>query len=955
MFNPANSLNYQNPSDIFKKPLTLVLYKPEKWSEETLINTIDCMILMLQKGLVKSLDDLFELYAVLFNLIDIETNSYRGECKVSEDLKLHVVHCVKVIVDYLEENLVTEFLTKPALFPILGHSIHVLLNISLKEKYKELQMTSMACLNCLIKKIDCLERPNKVGPASADVLASFLPGISIAVMKIVLSDDKLPQKLYIDCLKTLETTIKAILSKPLSQNSTFDGKRPAFVIERTKDWLQSSCSKLEIIFDKIIKALLIKQSTLIKMQLLRFSQEMVYILAEIDVKDEIIITLLEVSFVIVSDKDKDLQESAQLWLQDFGNEILIHKPSLRDSLFEKFYQLLTTITRELQCISEDQKISKFKMIEGYFICLGPQGLTTFLSSQSCQNRLFTSLIDCAALDEKRSTHGYKLIEMLDLEKIESKNPACNYPDKSFKHFEDSEIQICFERICALLGQYLNSFGLIDYFSNILANGSKDPTIIYVCNYTLHGLQNVDILESLFNEYINQLSQLTEYSTARSTLAVSLLLEGISVFAEKYGSSKQYVILLNSLYLILANTGSDKVIISDSAFTTLQRLTRTFSYKSIKDLISENIDYILNYFNVKLKNFEFNRQVCPVFHAILNFTGLGILPYLEFTIDHVLSSLDIYYNLKCDVLVDLLKILISFIGKDISQTDYMMDSSLNYQSNEINRKENFIKQLQEFLEARKIVNSLEIEDDQESLPNNSNEANEDDDDDGKDEKKQLPVEISTTIKILERCCHLLSNPSLDIQIITMEIIMKGLRILKPWEDEILPLAHKLWTPILKRFNTGNLVLLTKCYHCLIVMSQCCGDFLKSRTLEQVIPRLISFLRSQYSKSFLKTDSSPYKYTLEYKLQCEVLRTIGLLCDYLKIESLSLWPVIEAVIPYLSNKQPRSLQQEALKSCKILIFLDPFAFHSYLQKMMETKEDNERKNYQTNLKILFDIRL
>ena len=47
-------------------------------TEETLINTIDCMILMLQRGIINSLDDLFELYAVLFNIIDVETNTLRG-------------------------------------------------------------------------------------------------------------------------------------------------------------------------------------------------------------------------------------------------------------------------------------------------------------------------------------------------------------------------------------------------------------------------------------------------------------------------------------------------------------------------------------------------------------------------------------------------------------------------------------------------------------------------------------------------------------------------------------------------------------------------------------------------------------------------------------------------------------------------------------------------------------
>lgn len=645
--------------------------------------------------------------------------------------------------------MVLEFLSKPSIYPIIGHSIHVFLNLGLKEKFKELKITSIVCLNCLIRKLDypLTLTPPREGFKPADILASFLPGISIAVMKIILSDDKLPQKLYIECLSTLESTIKAILTHELSQE--IQVKRPEFVVHRNKDWLQSSCSKLDVVFEKIIKTLLIKQSTLIKMKLLSFSQEMVDIFADLEVKEEILITLLEVSLIMVTDCDTDLQESSQLWLEQFSSQILINKPSLRDSLLDRLYQQLTTITRELQSINEEEKITKFKVIEGYFNCLGPQGLTTFLTTQSCQHRMITSLINCANLNEKKSTQGYKLIEMIDLNTIDSRKPSTDYPMKRFKHFDDQLVEQSIKQICSLLGKYSNNYSLIDYFDSILPDGCKDPAIIFIANYTIQGFNESNILESLFHEYVNQLTILTELNQSnqqcdQSTLPITLLMEGITIFADKFGSNKQSIVLINCLYLVLASTGSDKTIIADSALITLQRLANIFNYSSIKLLITENIDYILNHLSIKLKNFQSNRQVCPIIYSILNLTGLEILPYTELTIDNILTSLDIFYNLNCDILVNLLKIVISFIEKNtvpISTDEQEQFDNIDYESL---RREKFIQQLDEYLKARRIVNSLEPENgDDNDSPDDLNDGGKEEEE---EEKKQLPVEINITIKV-----------------------------------------------------------------------------------------------------------------------------------------------------------------------------------------------------------------
>jgi len=136
-----------------------------------------------------------------------------------------------------------------------------------------------------------------------------------------------------------------------------------------------------------------------------------------------------------------------------------------------------------------------------------------------------------------------------------------------------------------------------------------------------------------------------------------------------------------------------------------------------------------------------------------------------------------------------------------------------------------------------------------------------------------------------------------------------------------------------------------------MGACSGDFLQRRTLdENIITELVSFLKQKWSQSYRKTDSSPYHLTIEYKIQKDILHQIGPLCYHIKLENDGLWPIIECLIPYLSNKQPLSLQMACRESLDYLSEIDPYALHFYLEDFLASKNAKEIKQYETNVKFL-----
>ena len=114
---------------------------------------------------------------------------------------------------------------------------------------------------------------------------------------------------------------------------------------------------------------------------------------------------------------------------------------------------------------------------------------------------------------------------------------------------------------------------------------------------------------------------------------------------------------------------------------------------------------------------------------------------------------------------------------------------------------------------------------------------------------------------------------------------------------------------------------KAFVCLVLLAKCCGDFLKTRTVSEIIPHLIKFIKTQAKESYKKNDHSSYRFTVEYKLQLQVLSETGLLCFYLNLEGERSWSLIDAFFLYLSKYQPKSLQDAAKVSLQYWFEMDP----------------------------------
>ncbi|CAI5692342.1 unnamed protein product [Oreochromis niloticus] len=72
----------------------------------------------------------------------------------------------------------------------------------------------------------------------------------------------------------------------------------------------------------------------------------------------------------------------------------------------------------------------------------------------------------------------------------------------------------------------------------------------------------------------------------------------------------------------------------------------------------------------------------------------------------------------------------------------------------------------------------------------------------DVKAELPSHLSITKDVMERCIHLLSDPSLRLRLKVLDVLELCVQVLSERENELLPMAHRCWPALLQRLTADD---------------------------------------------------------------------------------------------------------------------------------------------------------
>lgn len=90
------------------------------------------------------------------------------------------------------------------------------------------------------------------------------------------------------------------------------------------------------------------------------------------------------------------------------------------------------------------------------------------------------------------------------------------------------------------------------------------------------------------------------------------LEGIACFAQALGHSF-CPLLMTSLYPVLEKAGEETLVVSQAALSSMLVISKACGFRSLKELINDNSDYLLNDISLNLQRLSQHPQVMITQH------------------------------------------------------------------------------------------------------------------------------------------------------------------------------------------------------------------------------------------------------------------------------------------------------------------------------------------------------
>ncbi|XP_060931488.1 TELO2-interacting protein 1 homolog [Limanda limanda] len=1028
----VNDATLQQLQDYVLFPLRFVLKVPGPKKDKLVQAVAEAMSHILENTCVQSWKTLHDLLSELCLCLCSPTDPGKP-ADTSEELKLAVLRCLDALLHAAYGDIVFK-LFEPIMLPGLGAAISLLLALGETEKSRDVQAAALKCLQALILQCDCtqvhvvpsLEERRAIG----STMASFLPGITTAVARIITGDLRQGHAVTVKAIKVLSSAVELVMedvqlqaSEPCKTPSPNLGNIAQLVVERKQDWLKSTSGKLSVLLKKIISWTSAHRHWRVRLEMVELADRL---LARCSRSlDECVGPLLEALVGAVNDEEPRVRERCKVALREVSQrnqsssssgDVTSERSNIQtftDVLSENLHSLATSLPRLMRTSDDQKKLFVLNVFLGYLKVLGPL-VSVVLNSAAHLERISKALMQVLELDVMDVCIVEERSHSSTIETTSTSSDGCTAQTqrKHFLYFTDEMILSVLMEICRTLGYYGNIYLLTDHFLDLYCqslayrkqaamvlneivrgaaglgvvtesqglegeghrcSANKDdlkaavmsvleeytslnnwhlitvseetdrnrqdqqllspPRILSISNRDSSNINanSLQVIPSSFGSTSPASSTSTIHQLNSNIWQLCIQLEGIACFSQALGPDFR-PLLMTSLYSVLEKAGEETLLVSQAALGSMWVISRSCGYPSLKELINENSDYLLNDISLNLQRLHQHPQAPRVLTVMLTHSDCSLLPLVGDIVQDVLMALDLSYDhtsaLFCSVLHALMKALARWFPSSCNKTK----ESARSQQTSTDQQDIDIRQfLLDYRKQKDLAEGFGIEeDDTDDLDVPPPMECEDvEDNDGPNVKAELPSHLSITKDVMERCIHLLSDPSLRLRLKVLDVLELCVCVLSEKENELLPMAHRCWPALLQRLTADDPLAVLRAFRMLCTLGDMCGDFLRRRVSKEVLPKLSSSLVRQAP---ISAKAGPvYTHTIAYKLQLAVLQGLGSLCQRLDLAEADLDAVCEACVPYLSCRQPIRLQEACLSVFRHLIQVDPDTFWFTLNEL------------------------
>ncbi|XP_071865673.1 telo2 interacting protein 1 [Bombus fervidus] len=894
-----------------------------------------------------------ELYSCL--LIQIYDKSQQSMVIVGhEELKEAVLSCIKTLIhscftDVLEIIYTRENASK------IGQGILLSMTIGRFEKSSSLRLNAVETVMALCQVDDESNRFDIIlQDQVADIIMLFLPGIVSGLQEIAMGSETQGHKLTMialrawgrvltlvmkdketyqeDDIPSLSDLIK-INNENINPPESFPNMKNQSELEkhlksatRNKEWFSACATKLNVLIQQLytltrhshykVREELIENIHLLLTLCPRNMKPNIMLLIEY------LISLSEDEFPVVRDKAEEVLTAINInFMRDKNMRSLV------ELLEENFYDLLTKLPRIIRKSDDNDQLSCLNQIAGYLKLLGEQRLPRVMMSAPHVNRLILALVYVSEID----CSNISLLQAINVKDLD--DPAYSYGTHLWRRFKFIQTNECEAKVIAIC-KYLGEFGdlqiVVDTIFGLMFNAPQHrKELILLLNWIIYvpikDLSILPIYEEIVEFYINPEFWYPPIETNKdiplrvaqgNVVQCCLLLEGLGLIATNLKRNYDRL-LLKTLYIIIERAGSGHSLISFVGTQTLEQIAKSQEHNTVGDLLRANVDYFSYHVSIKLRRVERNPNVLDVVGVVMKYSTMDVLPCLKNIVEDVLLQLNSSFQKRNSYAF--LKVFYTFTICIQNLVNSKHVSTVHGQSVDTKTESlKIIQSLSEYYEAKRVdeyiddmEQSCEIKEEKEEEKIEV-EVNEEENEyqadsiEQEEKEKNPPPYIKMIEDVMKHCLHFLPSKEIQKSLIAMLTLQEGLEILANWENQLLPIVHLLWHPLVDRFHDGNVLLINRAWQLLNTLADVSKDFIRSRTLKQVLPALSKFLSDSSKESYNKSSESIYKFTQTYKLQKELLSTLGQITKNLCLHERETFSVLSIAEPYLNKHQNPLLQ-------------------------------------------------
>ncbi|NP_001127219.1 TELO2-interacting protein 1 homolog [Pongo abelii] len=457
-------------------PLRFTLKTPGPKRERLIQSVVECLTFVLSSTCVKEQELLQELFSELSACL--YSPSSQKPAAVSEESKLAVIQGLSTLMHSAYGDIILIFY-EPSILPRLGFAVSLLLGLAEQEKSKQIKIAALKCLQVLLLQCDCQDHPRSLDELEqkqlGDLFASFLPGISTALTRVITGDFKQGHSIVVSSLKIFCKTVSFIMADEQLKRISKVQAKPAvehrvaeLMIYREADWVKNTGDKLTILIKKIIECVPVHPHWKVRLELVELVEDLLLKCSQSLV--ECAGPLLKALVGLVNDESPEVQAQCNKVLRHFADQkVVVGNKALTDILSESLHSLATSLPRLMNSQDDQGKFSTLSLLLGYLKLLGPK-INFVLNSVAHLQRLSKALIQVLELD----VADIKIVEERrwnsdDLNaspKTSATQPWNHIQRRYFRFFTDERIFMLLRQVCQLLGYYGNLYLLVDHFMEL---------------------------------------------------------------------------------------------------------------------------------------------------------------------------------------------------------------------------------------------------------------------------------------------------------------------------------------------------------------------------------------------------------------------------------------------------------------------------------------------------------